>query len=147
MNSKSFFKLVSKMPFVGKVLIRAYLFKFYHSRTYSARLKNFHQILILLSALIFFHETQIALGAVIFLLASCVFIKILAIMYITANISVTILQTRLVGRAVNFLNFKLPLTNRKYKNPYSTFQAIEMFLVTFGGIFGFFFLSILSIWR
>jgi uncharacterized membrane protein YhaH (DUF805 family) len=134
---KSFAKLVGKLPLIGKLLIRPYVFNLYQSMTSRERRRNYIHLMVLLVLFILFHGVLAKMGIRALSFDSPMWVKVISVLYAIANICVILSQIYLGFRATHFF-LKAPLRAGKNDCGYSDAETVVMIIVTLGGQIVFF---------
>ncbi|MEK7514468.1 MAG: hypothetical protein AAB587_01455 [Patescibacteria group bacterium] len=130
---KSFAKLVGMLPFIGKMLIRPYVFNLYQSTRGEERRWSYVYLMVLLVLLTLFHGVLAKMGIRALSFDSPIWVKAISALYTITNICVILSQIYLGFRATCF--FLRARENRAWRNDtgYSAAEAVTMIAVTLAG--------------
>ena len=127
---KGFARLVAQAHFWGKTKIRPATFQFYQSVTKSERWKNYRLFMPFLAILVIGHAIHAVMGVLGLWLHPPIWVKIVFVLYIVVNLSVSLIQAYLMFRATVFLfTGKYPRRQKRYPE-YTMNEELTMISIT-----------------
>ena len=130
---KTFVRLVSALPFSGKIGISPSYYKFLGSRTKSDQISNYYLLLLLLVVMVLCHGVQAQMGFEALSFNSPVWAKVISMIYAAVNILVVVVQAYLIYQTtVHLFKGRLCKTERPIHG-FTSSEVLTAFLVTLGG--------------
>lgn len=131
---KNFVRLINELPFSGKCLTQLAVSTLCQTTTHAERtIVYVLSLLMLLAMFIAAHTLQAMLGVRVLFFEPPIWVRIVSILYIIANVCVVLVQAHLSLRITHFYLFAPYSNSKKSLPPYSVIQITTMAVVTLVG--------------
>lgn len=130
---KKFARCIGALPFLGRMKIRPYTYRFYQSESKEGRLFHYTRLKLLLIFFVILHACFVGLGIHALSFNAPILAKGIYVTYALINMSVVLVQVHLYLRARVFWSKDLYSRGNKSHPKWSSLEERAMWTVTLGG--------------